>query len=84
MGNLSAISPVFVGTLPVGIADPKVTYARTAFTQAEYTPVHRFRYLLSRDKSLKDYATLKEQKVAVFFSPLYKNFQNRPLNLTSY
>lgn len=76
LGNLSAISPVFVGTLPVGIADPKVTYARTEFTQAEYTPMHRFRYFLPRDQSLKDYATLKAQKVAIYFSPLWLNSKN--------
>lgn len=76
LGNLSAISPVFVGTLPVGIADPKAAYARTEFAQAEYTSMHRFRYFLPRDQSLKDYATLKAQKVAIYFSPLWLNSKN--------
>lgn len=76
LGNLADISPIFAGTLPVGIADPNVAYSRLRLGRAEYTPADRFSYLLNRDRSQKGYATLKKQEVAVYFSPLWLNSKN--------
>lgn len=83
LGNLTDISPVFTSVLPVGIADPKVAYSRIHFTQAEYTPTHRFSYFLNRDQSQKDYATLKKQTVAIYFSPLWLNSKNDTVKMLS-
>lgn len=71
LGNLSEISPIFADALPVGIADPKEAYSRTHFAQAEYSPKHRFNYFSNHDQSLKGYATLQRQEVAVYFSPVW-------------
>lgn len=76
LGKLADISPVFADNLPVGVSDPRVTYARTVFGQAEYNAIHQFRYFLNRDQSLKDYFTLKKQAVAVYFSPNWLNSKN--------
>lgn len=67
LGNVAEISPIFVAPLPVGFVSPE-TYATTIFGQAEYTPNKRFRYSLTRDRSVVDYATLRKQVVSIVFS----------------
>lgn len=69
LGNLSDLSPVFRSPMRIGIADPSVAYARTAFTNLEHTPHPRFRYFLYRDGSIADYQTLTGMDITIYFSP---------------
>lgn len=76
LGNLADISPVFTGTLPVGVADPRVSYARTQFGQAEYAPTPSFNYRLNQDLQQNSFTVLKRQEVAVYLSPVWLNSKN--------
>lgn len=69
--NLKELSPIFGSPVSVGVADPRVTYARTYFTDISLTPNKRFSYFLERDASTADYSTVQSIKVAIFFSPLW-------------
>lgn len=76
LGNLSDISPVFKGTLPLGIADPIKAYSSNRFGNAEYSPQDRFSYFLNQDRSLKGYSTLQKQELAIYFSPTWLDTKN--------
>lgn len=69
--DLRSINPAFKYQTSVGVADPKVTFARTYFTDFEWSEKPRFQYYLNSDSSLADYQTLDGVHLRIFFSPTW-------------
>lgn len=75
LGNVAEINPLFASPLSIGFINPAV-YSSIRFGETEYTSDKRFRYFLTSDRSLVDYATLWKMSAAILFSEVWLSTQN--------
>lgn len=68
LGNVAEVNPIFQSPTEVGFMYPTTAYAMTYFGVPKYTPEYRFRYLLTRNNSVANYAILQKMAVSIIFS----------------